>query len=42
MAFVEERLPKVVRPVTVSDPSVPTDVSEELTTDAPRVVAFST
>ena len=33
---------KVVRPVTVSDPSVPTLVKEELITEAPKVVAVST
>lgn len=42
MAFVDERLPKVVAPVTVSEDRVPTLVREELITNAPRVVALST
>ena len=40
----EVRIPpeRVERPVTVSDESVPTLVSDEASTDAPKVVAFKT
>ena len=39
LSRVVEAWPRVDWPVTVSDPKVPTDVSDELTTFAPKVVA---